>query len=203
MTPWRRRLYKQIGKQSLSGKVLDIGGSRLSGYHELFQGTYSIEVNNIAEKEDADHQFDLEQVFPLPTAEYDAVLAMNVLEHVYRYEHVLRECKRVLKPGGKIVLAVPFLMFVHPSPHDHWRFTNETLTRLFEEIGFRECNVTVIGGGVGTVVEQLLGGLKGGAFLRVAARPALAVFDFIFGAAGSDLSKSERFPLGYVVVAKK
>lgn len=38
----------------------------------------------------------------------DYVLSFEVLEHIPDYTKALKECKRVLRPGGKLVMSVPF-----------------------------------------------------------------------------------------------
>lgn len=42
-----------------------------------------------------------------PPAYFDVVVCTEVLEHVYEYEAVIRELKRVLRPGGRLILTFP------------------------------------------------------------------------------------------------
>lgn len=44
---------------------------------------------------------------PFPDASFDAAFCLEALEHVFDPAKVLREMKRVLKPGGYAVLLVP------------------------------------------------------------------------------------------------
>jgi SAM-dependent methyltransferase len=44
---------------------------------------------------------------PLEDASFDGVFLLDVLEHVVHEEAVLSEIRRVLKPGGALVLSVP------------------------------------------------------------------------------------------------
>ncbi len=60
----------------------------------------------------------------------DAVVCDNVLEHTKRPELIIKEINRVLKPGGKVYVGVPFIINYHSSPHDFHRWTAEGLREL-------------------------------------------------------------------------
>jgi SAM-dependent methyltransferase len=44
---------------------------------------------------------------PFPSDEFDAIIALNVLEHIERDAVALAHCYRMLKPGGFLVIEVP------------------------------------------------------------------------------------------------
>ena len=48
--------------------------------------------------------------FPHKDATFDRVLVLNVLEHVFNYNHLISEMKRVLKDGGTLIGFTPFLV---------------------------------------------------------------------------------------------
>jgi ubiquinone/menaquinone biosynthesis C-methylase UbiE len=71
----------------------------------------------------------------------DLVFCINVLDHVIDADQILREVRRILKPGGTLVLEVhtfpgllkPFLVFDHPHTF-HW--TEHDVHRMAERAGF-------------------------------------------------------------------
>ncbi|MFC0677031.1 class I SAM-dependent methyltransferase [Lysobacter korlensis] len=80
----------------------------------------------------------------LPDASLDAVISLDVLEHVPDFRAALRECARVLRPGGVLVLTVPFY---------EDRVENEQIARLnadgsIEHAGEPEFHGDPISGGV-------------------------------------------------------
>ena len=55
---------------------------------------------------------------------------MYVLEHVYDVAAAVDGLRRALRPGGRVVMAVPHMYPYHDEPIDFWRFTEHSLRRL-------------------------------------------------------------------------
>ena len=204
MTLWRELLYKKLSTIKLEGKVLDLGGSKNSGYHELLGGNNVITVANMYGSETPDLKVDLENEFPISNEEFDAVICVNVLEHIYNYKGVLKESYRVLKQNGKVVIAVPFLVQIHPSPKDYWRFSGMTLNKILGEAGFVDIEIYPIGTGVFFSLSQIFYNFLHFNIVRYIANLVAKFIDSIVRAIKPQSNYSERFyPLGYVVIAQK
>ncbi len=68
---------------------------------------------------------------PFADNELEAILCLAVLEHVENPIKAVEELYRVLKPGGRLLIYVPFLYYYHAHKgyyKDYWRFTYDTLT---------------------------------------------------------------------------
>lgn len=65
----------------------------------------------------------------------DGVMLFEVLEHVPDPQTVLAEIARVLRPGGILLLSVPFMYPIHNSPFDFHRFTRHGLERALTNHG--------------------------------------------------------------------
>jgi SAM-dependent methyltransferase len=76
--------------------------------------------------------------WPLDDTQADFVLATETLEHVIDPPAFLAEAHRCLRPGGRLILTVPFAARWHYIPHDYWRFTPSSLRVLLEQAGFEE-----------------------------------------------------------------
>ena len=56
---------------------------------------------------------------PEPDGAFDAVLCSEVLEHLPEPTRALDEFRRLLRPGGKLVLTAPFASLVHFAPYHY------------------------------------------------------------------------------------
>lgn len=53
---------------------------------------------------------------PEPNASFDAIMCIEVLEHLPRPDLAIKEFARLLKPGGKLILSAPFCSLTHYAP---------------------------------------------------------------------------------------
>ncbi|HWG78657.1 MAG TPA: tetratricopeptide repeat protein [Stellaceae bacterium] len=67
---------------------------------------------------------------------FDLIILDQVLEHVRHPSRALAHVRQSLRPGGRCLVSTPFLLRVHPSPLDLWRWTEEGLRCLLEDCGF-------------------------------------------------------------------
>jgi SAM-dependent methyltransferase len=83
-------------------------------------------------------------VLPFEDQSVDRLLSIAVLEHVSEPERHIAEFRRVLKPGGSMLVYIPFLQPFHASPHDYQRYTEAGIRHLFEDF---DQQVVKVGGG--------------------------------------------------------
>lgn len=122
------RLYHAVRKRTLQqklqlikrttglqqGTILDIGAGTGAFLHTMQQAgwkTQGIEPDANARQRAAElYGLSLDspdQLPALPAAHFDAVTMWHVLEHVHDLHGYIDNCKRILKPGAKLIIAVP------------------------------------------------------------------------------------------------
>jgi SAM-dependent methyltransferase len=72
---------------------------------------------------------------PAEFAAFDVVVCDQVLEHVKNPLEAARTLRRLLRPGGHLVVGTPFLIRLHYHPGDYWRFTPDGLKLLLQSGG--------------------------------------------------------------------
>ncbi|MBS1729427.1 MAG: class I SAM-dependent methyltransferase [Bacteroidetes bacterium] len=88
--------------------------------------------------------------------QFNTILCTQVLEHVFDTKGVLSEAYRVLKPGGHMLLTVPFTWEIHEKPYDFYRFTRYGLTDAFKTVGFEILELKANGGKWATIFQMFL-----------------------------------------------
>ena len=119
---WNRAVKTLIRRLGPDATLLDLGaGTRRRAPHVItLDLERTPEVDILADG----------HALPFRDATFDAVISEAVLEHVRAPERVVAEIYRVLKPGGKVCIAVPFLQGYHAAPHDYQRWTVSGILEL-------------------------------------------------------------------------
>ena len=147
-----------------------------------------------------------------PDNSFDTVLCTQVLEHVYEHDEMIKEIWRVLKPGGHIILTVPFAWELHEEPYDFFRYTKHALKILFEKHGL-EIDYIRPNGGKWAAVYQLRNNMLFSSFAKKTFASRLKKFFYVkmkmislrnlFAIWLDKKFRDEVFTLNYIVVAHK
>jgi SAM-dependent methyltransferase len=112
-------------------RAIEFGSSNEIVRRALSGWTYEIAPNYPA--------VDVHDLSAYGTSVYDVVVLDQVVEHVRDPRRVVSEVHRILRDGGVCIATTPFLIEVHGSPDDFWRFTASGLRELFA--GFSSISV--------------------------------------------------------------
>jgi SAM-dependent methyltransferase len=218
-TPWRqanwRFLQEQVAALSPDAAILDVGAGR-GDFAGVYQGRSCLALD-VYPYPEVDLVCDLTQTNPFREETFDAILLMNVLEHVYNGRALLDALVRSLKPGGVIIVAIPFLVKMHQEPVDFVRYTHYALERLGSDYGLVLASlegyydpVSLLGEGTGNLKNAVLPALRG--FGHYAGRLLLIGMDVLVAAMGkivgpgrlqSPRSARSHAPTGYHLVYRK
>jgi SAM-dependent methyltransferase len=113
--------------------VYDIGSKRMRGYNgwSLPRGGRIVTLD-IDPESQPDIVADAHDLHMIPDNSADCVLSICVIEHCAKPWIVMDEIHRILKPGGKVFIGVPFMFPFHADPYDNWRVTYKGIDYLCE-----------------------------------------------------------------------
>jgi|SRR4030095_14032558 len=133
-------------KKNIKYDILDYGcGAR--PYEYLFGGYINKYIGvDVGDNSKANIIIEPGETLPVGKNEFDIVLSSQVLEHVEDVDMYMRECNRILKNDGCLLLSTHGTWQYHASPYDYNRWTSIGLKYLLEKHGFDvvEC-VPVLG----------------------------------------------------------
>lgn len=126
-------------KKYLTGRLLDFGCGN-KPYAELIDVKeyigVEIEDNNHVQAEKNIEAYYDGKTIPFSDNYFDSILSSEVFEHVFNLEQILKELNRVLKPGGHMLITVPFVWEEHSMPYDFARYTSFGIKDLLLRNGF-------------------------------------------------------------------
>jgi len=91
----------------------------------------------------------------VPDGSFDAVVCTQVLEHLPEPWVAVEEFRRVLVPGGRVIITAPLTWYLHELPHDYYRFTAYGLAHLLHRAGFHRLDVQPMNDSPATLAELL------------------------------------------------
>ena len=65
----------------------------------------------------------------------DAIVCIEVFDHVHRIAEAINGIKFRLAPNGKLIASTPWIIPMHDRPNDFRRFTYEGIESLLREFG--------------------------------------------------------------------
>lgn len=92
---------------------------------------------------------------PFRAAQFETVLATEIMEHVPDPSRMLAEIERVMTPGGVLILSVPFHEPLHELPYDFYRYTHIALIELAQRQGLVVEAIERRGGAVSVLCHLL------------------------------------------------
>ena len=133
-----QRLMKDFARQvPKEVPILDIGSRNVNGtFREFFPLNPYIGID-IEAGEGVDMVVPPYE-YPFPDNHFEVIISGSTLEHVKHPWRWIKEVARILKPGGKVCIIVPYAHPYHEHPIDCWRIFPEGMRALFEEVGLKE-----------------------------------------------------------------
>ena len=203
--------YDRGLREYARGKLLDLGCGSVplyGAYRDHVTDIVCADWANTAHKTNhLDVECDLSLDLPFGDAEFDTILLSDVLEHVPEPKHLWGEMSRILRPGGRILMNVPFYYWLHETPYDYYRYTEFALRRFVENEGLALLLLEPIGGAPEVLADFLAKTVGRTRFVGrgIAVGIQGITGRFVRTSVGKKASRksSRTFPLGYFLIAEK
>jgi len=136
------RFVRRLAAHSTDKRILEIGSGKCKNgvypksYKNYFDATNTFVQSDI----NPEYGHRLVDITSMQYEEdFDVILCLNVLEHVFNLEDAARNLHRATRQSGLVAVVVPALYPLHDEPHDYWRLTEHSFRRLFGK--FKELKI--------------------------------------------------------------
>ena len=203
-----RELERRLAAHA-RGRLIDIGCGEKP--YATIVGRYVVEhvgVDHATTQHDLRRADVVGSAYELPVADgsFDTALCTAVLEHLEEPESAIRECYRVLAPGGVAIYTAPLFWHLHEEPRDFYRFTKYGLKHLFEKAGFQIIEITPLSGfwvTWGQMLAYYVARANRGPLRRTHLVDAVTLSIQAWAFLLDRLDRPERWTWMYLVVARK
>ena len=177
----------------LTGTVVELGGEKEYNYQQFVPNASRYRCTNVARN--FDEYLDI-TAMDLKNESQDSFLCISVLEHVFEIKKAFSEITRTLKPGGKLLLTVPFAYPYHDT-YDCWRLSKDSYYEFLK--GYEIRAFVHLGGKFSSIADNLKRP-------KEKYNPKYLIYKFIgfiVLLAGKKFEQLDGFPLGYGIYAIK
>ncbi len=133
---FQNKCLKEFAKGVRNKKILELGSGEAVDGRFIYSDKSKFHRSNIFIRSDISPEFG-HLVVNVETmdfdGEFDIILCLNVLEHVYDFQSAIKNIHRSLKPGGILVLSTPYTYPLHMIPMDYWRFSAFALRKMLSD----------------------------------------------------------------------
>lgn len=189
---YQEKVLLRFGKH-FSGVVIEVGGEVEYETSRFFPNATKFICSNIGRNHD--YYLDITKT-GFESNSQDGYVCVSVLEHVYDFQEAILEMERTLRPGGKLLITVPFA-YSHHDVVDYWRFGRDAydvMLKNFRIISFIHC-----GGMFSSIVDNLRRPRRSWRGRYLLYKVAAIWLLFI----GKIFDRKDGFPLGFAVYAEK
>lgn len=150
----KRKMIRQIAQRN-TGHLLDVGAGVGTFASFMQQSGWQVmglepdpDTRKRAEEQNRISLHDISELFQLPAASYDVITMWHVLEHVHALHEYLDQLKKLLKPSGVLLIAVPnYTSFdanlygqywaAYDVPRHLYHFSPASMRTLLQQHGLR------------------------------------------------------------------
>lgn len=188
--------FAHLCQKYMRGKLIDIGCGEKpykAILEELVTEHIGLDYEGTMHKKSNIDIMGTAYAIPVNDDFFDCAICTAVLEHLEEPESAIRECFRVLKPGGYAIYSTPFIWHLHEEPRDFFRYTRYGLQYLFDKVGFNVIELIPLSGFAVTFLQLHLyivnGKFNKGLIKKIR---LFKVYNFCFSRLGLWLNKYDR-----------
>jgi SAM-dependent methyltransferase len=131
---FKNKYIKILARNTHNKKILELGSGK------SYKSKYIYSVKNLFDSSNEFIQSDIIPEFGHKLVdvtkmnyknEFDVILCLNLLEHIYDFKKAISNMYEALKEGGIVSVLVPCFYPLHDEPYDYWRFTSYSLKKMF------------------------------------------------------------------------
>lgn len=132
---WVHRHVRRFAAEVHEQRILELGSGRQDLGVDAYSVKFAFDQSNDFIQSDVVPEYGHEIIDVTAMEfeeEFDVILCLNVLEHLFDFDAAVKRIHQALKQGGKAVIVVPVFYPYHDEPFDFWRFTEHALRRMLD-----------------------------------------------------------------------